>query len=279
MGQVDLHIHTTASDGHYTPTEIVAMALRLAMKVIAIADHDSTDGVPEAQRASDQVGQNGLEVIPAVEINVDFARTELHILGYYVDIQATTLQRTLEQLRESRLSRAQLMVKKLRQAGVVLSWDRVAEIAGEGSVGRPHIARALVERGYVTTIDEAFTHYIGRNGRAYVERHKLEPADAIRLVLGAGGIPVLAHPLEVLDMVPNLVQAGLAGLEVYYTGYSEEEIRLLLALAAKHKLLVTGGSDFHGGDVLPESRLGNVDVPLAAVEALRARHVTHNRSK
>jgi hypothetical protein len=274
MSQVDLHVHTTASDGHYTPTQIVEMAIRSGLKVIAIADHDSTGGVAEAQRVSQQADRNGLEVIPAVEINVDFARTELHILGYYIDIQALVLQRALERLRESRLSRAQLIVKKLGQAGVALSWDRVAEIAGEGSVGRPHIAQALVEQKYAASVDDAFMRYIGRNGPAYVERYKLEPAEALQLVLGAGGIPVLAHPLEVMDMVPSLVQAGLAGLEAYYSGYSQDQIRSVVALAKKYKLLLTGGSDFHGGAVLTENKLGQVNVPLAAVEALRTYYQT-----
>lgn len=272
MSQVDLHIHTTASDGHYTPTQVVEMAIRFGLKVIALADHDSTDGVAEAQRASQQADHGSLEVIPAVEINVDFARTELHILGYYVDLQAPVLQSALERLRESRLSRAQLIVKKLEWSGVLLRWERVAEIAGEGSVGRPHIAQALVERGYAASVDDAFTRYIGRNGPAYVERYKLEPAKAIQMVLEAKGIPVLAHPLEVVDMVPALVRDGLAGLEVYYSGYSEAEIRSLAALANRHKLLLTGGSDFHGGAVLTENKLGGVDVPLAAAQALRAYH-------
>ena len=276
MSQVDLHVHTTASDGHYTPTQIVEMAIRAGLKTIAIADHDSTGGVAEAQRASLQADDGGLEVVPAVEINVDFARTELHILGYYVDVQSPVLQRALERLRESRLSRAQLIVKKLGQAGVSLSWDKVAEIAGEGSVGRPHIAQALVEQKYAASVDDAFTRYIGRNGPAYVERFKLEPADAIQLVLGAGGIPVLAHPLEVMDMVPALVQTGLAGLEAYYSGYSEDQIRSLVALAKRRGLLLTGGSDFHGGGVLTENKLGHVNVPLAAAEALRAYHQARN---
>jgi len=266
MGQVDLHVHTTASDGYYSPRQVVEMAVELGIRVLAIADHDSTDGVAEAQRAAEATS---LEVIPAVEINAEFARTELHVLGYYVDYQSPWLQSVLGRLRDSRLARAQQMVRKLTAIGFPLAWGQVAEIAGEGSaIGRPHIAQAMLERGYVNSIEEAFLRYIGRGGPAYMERFKLTPAEAVRLIRKVGGVPVLAHPLGVMDVIPDLVRVGLAGLEAYYSGYSAEETQFLLAQATRYRLLVTGGSDFHGGSVMPEIQLGSVDVPPSVVEEL-----------
>ena len=269
MGQVDLHVHTNASDGYYAPRQVVEMALQLGMRVLAIADHDSTDGVAEAQEAADSTP---LEIVPAVEINAEFARTELHILGYYIDCQSPWLQDMLQRLRDGRLSRAQQMVKRLARIGLPLSWERVAAIAGEGSaIGRPHVAQAMLERGYVSSVQEAFFRYIGRGGPAYVERFKLSPVEAVRLVHKVGGIPVLAHPLGIMDVVPELLPAGLAGLEAFYCGYSEEETRLVLAQAAKYRLLITGGSDFHGGGIMPETQLGSVNVPLSVVGELKRR--------
>lgn len=269
MGQVDLHVHTNASDGYYAPRQVVEMALQLGMRALAIADHDSTDGVAEAQEAADSTP---LEIVPAVEINAEFARTELHILGYYIDCQSPWLQDMLQRLRDGRLSRAQQMVKRLARIGLPLSWERVAAIAGEGSaIGRPHVAQAMLERGYVSSVQEAFFRYIGRGGPAYVERFKLSPVEAVRLVHKVGGIPVLAHPLGIMDVVPELLPAGLAGLEAYYSGYSEEETRLVLAQAAKYRLLITGGSDFHGGGIMPETQLGSVNVPLSVVGELKRR--------
>ena len=187
-----------------------------------------------------------------------------------MDYRSPWLQSVLGRLRDSRLARAQQMVKRLTAIGFPLAWERVAEIAGAGSaIGRPHVAQAMLERGYVNSIEEAFWRYIGRGGPAYVERFKLAPAEAVRLVRKVGGVPVLAHPLGIMDVVPELIQVGLAGLEAYYPGYSEEEIRFLLAQAAKYRLLVTGGSDFHGGSVMPEIQLGSVNVPLSVVEELK----------
>lgn len=246
------------------------MASRLGLRVIAIADHDSTDGIAEAQEAA---YGTSLEVVPAVEINVDYGRLELHILGYYLDPTSVELQVALAQLRAGRQDRARQMVERLAHLGLPLSWERVAAIAGEGTaIGRPHVAQALLESGYVGSIQEAFTSYIGHGGPAYVERFKLSPAEAISLIRRAGGVPVLAHPLMLMDVVPQLVPQGLAGIEVYYTGYTEEERALLLAVADRYSLLATGGSDFHGPDVLPDNLLGGVEVPWSVVEKLKACH-------
>ena len=268
MGFVDLHVHTTASDGSLSPTQVVELGASIGLRVLSIADHDSTGGIAEAQATATRLP---IEVIPSVEINAEFAHSELHVLGYYVDPACRPLQRMLRKLREGRRSRAQGMVAALGLMGMRLEWDRVAQLAGVGSaLGRPHVAQAMVERGYVGSVDEAFAQHIGRGRPAYVERFKLRPEETVKLIREARGLPVLAHPLRIMDIVPELVGYGLVGLEAYYTGYSQAETDLLLRLAAKHGLLVTGGSDFHGGDVLPGARLGGAPVPLSVVCELEA---------
>jgi predicted metal-dependent phosphoesterase TrpH len=273
-GAVDLHVHTTASDGQYSPTEVVRTACKLGLTAIAITDHDTTDGVEEALAAA---SETTLKVIPGVEISTDIPHSEVHILGYYVAYKEPLFQAKLAVFRDSRLDRAQRMVTKLARMGLVLDWKRVSQIAGAATVGRPHVAQAMVEKGYVDSIDEAFDRYINRNGPAYVERMKLSPVEAVQLILEADGIPVLAHPLYVVRVVPRLAQNGLAGLEAYYTGYTADETRFLVDLAAKYGLLVTGGTDFHGEDVQPQHPLGGVMVPQAVVSNLEAFHQARSR--
>jgi len=273
-GVVDLHVHTTASDGEYSPAEVVHKACGLLLACIAITDHDTTDGIEEALVAATDTK---LQVIPGVEISTDIPRSEVHILGYYVAYQEPSFQARLALFRESRLNRAQRMIAKLARMGLPLDWRRIRQIAGAATVGRPHIARAMLEKGYVSSIDEAFDRYINRNGPAYVERIKVSPPEAVQLILDAGGIPVLAHPLYESHLVPDLARHGLAGLEAYYTGYTPDETRFLLDLAAKYDLLVTGGTDFHGETVQPNHPLGEVMVPPAVVGRLEAHHQTRSR--
>jgi len=286
--QVDLHLHTTASDGAYTPAAVVALARDRGLRTIAITDHDSVEGLAEALATAG----HGLEAIPGVEINTDIPHSdeapsrppfrgvrrdgasEVHILGYYVDYRHAELQDVLRKLRDFRRDRARRMVEKLARLGMPLDWQRVAALAGEGAVGRPHVAQALVERGYVTDVSQAFDRYIGREGPAYVERHKLTPVEATRLIVRAGGLPALAHPSGLANLpllLDELTAAGLVGLEAYYTGYLPEETQSLLLLAQKYGLVATGGSDFHGGSILPHADLGSVFVPMAAVAALQSR--------
>ncbi len=267
MGRIDLHLHSTASDGQYTPSELVAMAIERRLLAIAITDHDTTDGIDEALEAA---RGTGLEVIPGVEISCDIPHQELHILGYYIDHHEPALEEKLRTFRQSRVHRAKAMLDKLAALGFPLEWEAVTELAGGGSVGRPHIAQAMVKMGYVASTDEAFDLYIGRNGPAYVERYKLSPLEAISLIKEARGLPVLAHPLEVTQFVPSLVEGGLVGLEVYYNGYSPEDMRELANLARKYDLIPTGGSDFHGPDVLDTVEMGGVEVPVESWERLRA---------
>lgn len=256
--QLDLHLHTTASDGQLSPTEVVCKALALGLTAIAITDHDTTEGVQEALSAAQNTG---LEVIPGVEISTDLPQNEVHILGYYVDPHGEALGQQLRRFRESRLNRAQRMVTKLARMGVSLEWNRVQQIANGAAVGRPHIARAMLEKGYASSLSDAFDRYIGRNGPAYVERFKLSPAEAVQLILAAGGLPVIAHPLQVSHMIPELVTHGLLGVEAYYTGYQPDEILYLRELAFKHGLITTGGSDFHGEENWPRNKMGAIMIP------------------
>jgi 3',5'-nucleoside bisphosphate phosphatase len=269
VGKVDLHIHTTASDGKFAPSEIVRKAWEQGMLYIAICDHDSIEGVIPARETSWNLP--GITVLGGVEINTDIPDGELHILGYLFDHDNSELKSTLISLRDSRVERAKKMIEKLKTMGVNISYRRVREIAGKGSVGRPHIAQAMLEQGYISTLREAFFKYISRGGPAYVERDKITPADAIRLIVRAGGIPVLAHPLTSENpelFLPELISSGLAGLEVYYGSYSQDQINLLQGLADKYHLISTGGSDFHGLDAMNEPPLGTVEVPLDCAKRL-----------
>jgi hypothetical protein len=271
VSKIDLHIHSTASDGRFSPAEIVAKSVELGLSVIALTDHDTVNGIASALLAAQAFPE--LKVIPSVEINTDVPNGEAHVLGYFIDYTNRKLNETLEILRHSRRERAQGMINKLKGLGIHLDWQRVQEIAGDGAIGRPHIAQAMLAKGYINTIKEAFTKYINRGGPAYVERAKITPAEAVKLVLQANGLPVLAHPLTIDDpetMTAELKKVGLVGIEVYYNNYNLDQIARLLSLANQFNLIVTGGSDYHGLDNSNETLLGGVEVPLAAAETLIA---------
>ena len=266
--RIDLHLHSTASDGTLTPTELVHLALDKGIQVIALTDHDTTQGI---QEALDAARGTGLTVIPGVEVSTDVPGPhELHILGYHIDHHHVGLQQHLAGLHRSRLDRARRMLDRLAQAGCPLSWEQVTHLSNGGVIGRPHIAQALVDAQYVDSVESAFRLYIGRGAPAYVERLKLNPKDVIQTILNAGGVPVLAHPSRITEYVPALARAGLLGLEAYYPSYPEPERRYLANLARKHKLIATGGSDFHGPGITGADDIGIIDVPYSAVEQLAA---------
>jgi predicted metal-dependent phosphoesterase TrpH len=271
VSKVDLHIHTTASDGKFSPEEIVRKACEAGMAYISICDHDSMEGIPAAVDAARSCP--GLMVISGMEINTDIPNGELHILGYFCDLENAELKTTLTRLRTSRIERAKKMIGKLRNLGIKIDFERVEQIAGVGAIGRPHIAQAMLERGYINNYREAFMKYISRGGPAYVERDKITPVQAVQLIRRAHGVPVLAHPLtsdnwEIL--MADLIPAGLMGLEVYYNNYTPEQVRGLLQITEKNNLAATGGSDFHGLDMMNEMPLGTVDIPLEAATRLIA---------
>ncbi len=269
MSTVDLHIHSSVSDGVYTPAEVVGKAARAGMTVIALADHDNVDGIAEALKAAEKTP--GLKVIPGVEISTDVPDGEVHMLGYFIDYTHPELLSALAVMRDSRQTRARKMIDKLAVLGFPVDWQRVRELAGDGTIGRPHIARALLEKGYIATIQEAFTRFLAWGGPAYVGRDKMPPEEAISLIVGAGGLPVLAHPLtsnNTESLVAGLKESGLAGLEAYYKNYSAGEISALVSLADKYGLIATGGTDYHGLDDNAETAIGGANVPLKAAEEL-----------
>lgn len=262
MSKTDLHIHTNFSDGRYNPTDIVKKSSACGLTVIAITDHDTVAGISPAMIAARFFPR--LKVIPGVEISTESKGGEIHLLGYFINYADQNLQAILERMRNTRLYRAQNMIARLRNLGVSIDWHRVQEIAGGGAIGRPHLAQAMLEKGYITTFREAFTKYIGREGPAYVEREKITPVEAVQLIIKANGIPVLAHPNTIEDpeaTIVKLKEVGLAGIETFYKNYSPEEIDNWLILAGKYDLIVTGGSDYHGMDAASEPALGTVVVP------------------
>ena len=271
MSRVDLHIHSTASDGRLNPADIVRQAAEQGLSAIAIADHDSVDGIVPALVAAKAFPE--LRVIPAIELSTDVPQGEVHVLGYFIDYADREFQVTLERMRHSRLHRAQGMIAKLKNFGIYIDWERVQEIAGTGSMGRPHIAQAMLEKGYITSFKEAFDKYISRDGPAYVEREKMTPVEVVELLLQVNGLPVLAHPFTAKNpemLIAGLRAAGLIGIEAYYNGYTADEISRLVSLAGKYGLIVTGGSDYHGLEATNETMIGGVDVPLESVERLIA---------
>ena len=271
MGRVDLHVHSTASDGRLTPAEVIQEAAERGLVYIALADHDSVDGIAAAKAAAQRLLH--LAVIPAIEISTDIPQGEVHILGYFINYTDPQLLAKLDDFKNSRRRRAQAMVAKLDGLGVHIDWQRVLELAGASTIGRPHIAQAMLEKDYVPSFKEAFDEYLGHGKPAYVEREKMLPAEAVAIIVKARGLPVLAHPLTTKDpegLILELKPAGLVGLEAYYNGYSAEEVESLVALAQKHDLVATGGSDFHGIEPDEETAIGGADVPLEAVERLIA---------
>ena len=255
MSRYDLHVHTTASDGVYSSQEIIAMAKAAGLAGIAITDHDTMAGVAAAQHWGQAAG---LTVVPGVELSTMHESAEIHILGYYLSDQIDWVQEKLINLQSGRLTRITRMVDKLLEYGCRLSIDEVMVLAGAGSVGRPHVAQALLNKGYVSSVQEAFQKYIGRGRPAYIDREKFSPEDAVSFVIAAGGIPVIAHPgLAKADfLIKHLAERGLKGIEVYHPDHTPEMAGKYLQMAAEMGLLVTGGSDFHGIDHAPELVLG-----------------------
>jgi len=268
--KIDLHIHTTASDGRLSPAEVVRRAVELRMHTIAITDHDSISGIEEALTEARRNPQ--LMLIPGVEMGADVPTGEMHILGYFVDPYSTRFCRTLEKLRNSRATRSRKMVDRLADMGCQLNWEHILSIASGASIGRPHVAQAMLERGYVAVLQEAFDKYIGDDSPAYVEREKLGPIQTVELISQTGGLPVLAHPAETENLdsvIEELKPAGLVGIEVFYKDYDEQTITRLVSAAEKHNLIPCGGSDYHGFED-DGNDIGRCDVPLETVERLIA---------
>lgn len=270
----DLHIHTSYSDGADTPAEVVARAKALGLGAVAITDHDTLEGIKPAIAAG---REHNLEIIPGVELGSAYQEQEVHILGYLIDVQDREFLTRLSSIRSDRELRMESMVKKLQALGFPVNLDRVRAISGEGSIGRPHLAAALVETGMVKTMTEAFDLYIGQGKPAYVPRTKITPAEAVRMIRDCGGVAVLAHPGLHKIQVPleELIAAGIAGLEVHHPAHSRELAGYYERLAREKGLIATGGSDYHGAGRHTGSSLGLATVPCRVVEELKAKKLEY----
>ena len=268
---VDLHSHTNASDGVLDPEELVKLAAGRGIRYLAITDHDCTYSLPRALAKAREYPS--LTLIPGVELSTDVPTGEIHILGYCMDYDDPEFQATISEFRESRKLRARKMVEKLCDMGLNLEWEMVQRYAGDGSMGRPHVAQALMEKGYVSSVQEAFAKYIGRDGPAYVKRRNLTPVQAVELIASINGQPVLAHPGDVANIdtvLRELKEVGLVGMEVYYDHYSQETVQRLARIAERHDLIPCGGSDYHGEGLGARTELGEVDVPVESAQRLLA---------
>lgn len=278
---IDLHTHSLRSDGALTPAELVKRAAGRGVTIQALSDHDTLSGVAEAVAEGDRVG---VRIIPATELNTESEWGHVHVLAYFIDPSDGPFEERMKWLRENRGRRIELMVENLNRLGHPVSLARVHEIAQGGSLGRPHLAQALFEAGHVPSYDAAFDTLINDKSPAYVSRVGLAPVEAVELVRTHGGVPALAHPgtVERLDeLLPQLVSAGLGGIECYYGSHSPARTAECLRLAARYSLVPTGGSDFHGrGD--HGADLGGVFVPpenIAALEARRRPVGTHQPAR
>jgi predicted metal-dependent phosphoesterase TrpH len=266
--RIDLHTHTTASDGLMDPPTLVGEARDRGVGLLAVADHDTTAAVDAAIGAGRDAG---VEVWPAVELSCDVEAGEVHVLGYFIEHRLPWLQDLLRRLRDGRERRAERMVEKLSALGAPVPFARVQALADGGAIGRPHVARALLEAGHVRTVSEAFERFIGRTGPAYVERLKVLPVQAVELIRAAGGLAVLAHPGwgHQDGLIPSLVDAGLDGIEVYYPDHTPDQVRQYNGLAERYGLLVTGGTDFHGGGLATRVPVGSQYVPETIIGPMR----------
>lgn len=269
-GRADLHVHTTASDGALSPAEVVDTGAAIGLAAVGISDHDTVAGIPAALARS---AEKGCEVVPGVELNTDFRGKEIHILGYFIAWDDTRLARTLARLRKGRLARVERMLAKLETLGMTLSLDRVVSLCDEGSVGRPHVAKAMLEAGYVGSVKEAFQRFLTRGMPAFVERMRFSPAEAVKTVLLAGGVPVLAHPGVGASpaLILELVKVGLGGLEVFHPEHDLRRTQLYLGMTRELGLTATGGSDSHGKGQPYGADIGALTVDYAVVGELRRR--------
>jgi len=267
---VDMHVHTTASDGADKPGEVVARARRLGLEALAVTDHDTLEGIEPAMAAGRLYR---VEVVPGIELSTMYGNGELHVLGYLMDLHCRDFLDRISLFRCYRVGRIKKMVSKLNELGIPVDLERVMAISGSGSVGRPHLAAAMVEIGAVADIAEAFDKYIGTECPAYVPRFKMEPVEAVRLILAAGGIPVLAHPglSNSSELIPYLAREGLIGLEAYHPAHSWELSAYYCRLAEEYGLITTGGSDYHGKEHREGAELGMRTVPYAVLQEMKNR--------
>ena len=250
MQAIDLHVHSTFSDGTLTPSELVELALKSNLEAFALTDHDTIDGIGEALSAAK--GKD-IEVVPGIEFSTEYKGKDIHILGYYINPCNETFNKKIVEFKNSREIRNQKMCKKLKELGIDIDYDSFCALFPDSVITRAHYAKYMINKGYIKSIDEAFDKYIGDDAPGFVPREKITPAKAVSLILECGGIPVLAHPIlykysdsALETLVSELQRAGLKGIETIYSTYSNSDEKLIRKLASKYRLLITGGSDFHG---------------------------------
>jgi predicted metal-dependent phosphoesterase TrpH len=268
---VDLHSHTTASDGQHTPTELIQMAAQAGIKHLAVTDHDTVAGLAEAATAAEA---RGLELVPGIELSAFLNGREVHILGHFIRAADAELLRLAERFRSERYQRMKQMVEKMNQLGIPITMARVMALAGEANLGRPHLARALIEERICATVKEAFDRFLAHGKPAFVERTRVAAEEAIQMIRNAGGAATVAHPgvSRVTDIeLKALESAGLAGLEVFHSDHKPPIQQKYLAIARDLDLVPTAGSDFHGEQVAPGRRLGTASMAMADFEELRRR--------
>lgn len=269
MARGDFHLHSTASDGVQSPAWVVETAAANGVEVLALTDHDTTEGLGEARVAATRLG---LRLIPGIELSTDMGTADVHLLAYGLDVQSAQFQGYLSWLRESRTGRAGKIVEVLASLGAPISLKRVFEIAGEASVGRPHIARALVEAGHATSVQDAFDRFLANNGPADVPRAKMSPQQAIDEVHTAGGVIFVAHPLFIgaaalAGTIEQLAAWGLDGIETFYKHYSPDQVASHAALGRRLGLALSGGSDYHGLGNPDDRAIGEIPFPDDGVAA------------
>jgi len=269
-GKADLHMHTTYSDGVFSPCELLARVKDAGLQVISITDHDSVSALEDAVAIGRQLE---IEVIPGMELSATLDNREIHILGYFMDFRNKVLLDSLAEFREERMRRAERIVNKLNQMNIPLSMESVlANVSGD-SVGRPHIANALVNEGHAEDYQQAFRKYIGDGKPAYERKSSFTPEATVRLIAEAGGLSFLAHPGKSIpeELILQLIKSGLDGIEVVHPAHSPELVRYYRGIVSEYCLLESGGSDFHGGPKNDDGLLGQFCIPTATVDVMRHR--------
>lgn len=275
---IDLHTHSTASDGAYSPAEVVQLALTHQLELLALSDHDTVAGIAPARVAA---ANTSLKIITAIELSAEENGAKRDMLGYLIDPNCAALLDLLQNLQEARLHRVKAMLERLMLLGVSVDYERVLELARGGTVGRPHIARAMLERYYVSNLQEAFDRFLGEGKPAYIPHNLLSPVHAIEIIHTAGGVAVLAHPGRVsnaVSVIESLVPHGLDGIEAFYPDHTPTMIKAYRALAERHNLIVTGGSDFHRREPNGSARIGSVKFPKG-VDPVAALYLRAERYK
>jgi hypothetical protein len=270
---VDLHLHTHFSDGTWSPTELVERAIALKLRCIAITDHDTTDGIAEGRAAA----ADRIEVIPGVEINTVWhgdrgGHVDVHILGYFVDVDNSELKSALDKQQAARIGHVEETIDMLKDHGIQLSFAQIERIAGAGSIGRPHITQAIVEAGGAADVNEAYQKFMTRGSPYYVFRKSIDPASAVRAITAAGGIASIAHPGqsdEIERIILHLKEHGLAAVEAYHRRHSVKVVQHYIRFANRHGLAVTGGSDCHGPFAEFPASIGTISVPYEVAQRLR----------